>query len=106
MSSNYWQTKKLSGQYGHGKTLTEKIKGYTQTWENRCYKDGIPDEVPNKIMKVNRAPSYKAIALAILKNDHHLISLGFSGPDSDWYRVLKKEHAQKNDPQLKLNLHP
>jgi predicted phosphoadenosine phosphosulfate sulfurtransferase len=31
-------------------------------------------------MQSGRAPSYKAIALAILRNDLHMYSLGFSTP--------------------------
>jgi len=41
-------------------------------------------------MRLNLAPSYKAIALAILKNDHHLTSLGYSAPVSPWYNAIKK----------------
>ena len=33
-------------------------------------------------MKSRRAPSYQAIAMAILKNDHNLYSLGFGYRDS------------------------
>lgn len=49
-----------------------------KTWINRCYFDGIPDEVPMKVMQSMRAPSYKAISLALLKNDIGL--LGIAAP--------------------------
>lgn len=49
-----------------------------RVWEGRCYADGIPDVVPDGVMKSSRVPSYKAIAIAILKNDHNMYSLGFS----------------------------
>lgn len=48
-------------------------------------------------MVSNRAPSYKAIALAILKNDHHLYSLGFAQKESKILQDIinaKKENAQ------------
>ncbi len=49
-------------------------------WRRRCYSTDIPDEVPKKVMQSSRAPSYKAIALAILRNDLQMYSLGFSTP--------------------------
>jgi predicted phosphoadenosine phosphosulfate sulfurtransferase len=39
-------------------------------------------------MQLRKAPSYKAIALAILKND--MTDLGFSPPFSAWYFELKR----------------
>jgi len=36
--------------------------------------------VPKKVMQSGRAPSYKAIALAILRNDLQMYVLGFSTP--------------------------
>ena len=72
------------------------------TWESRCYFDGIPEEVPAGVSKSLRAPSYKAIALAILNNDMSLRSLGFTGKHSDWYQVLKEEKKASESPQLKL----
>ena len=41
-------------------------------------------------MKSKRAPSYKAIALAILKNDHSLQTLGVTPIKSRWYDELKR----------------
>jgi predicted phosphoadenosine phosphosulfate sulfurtransferase len=70
---------------------------YLETWKGRCYED-IPDEVPEKLAKINRAPSYKAIAIAILKNDSSLKSLGFQGKHSNWYKILKN----KDNPQGEL----
>ena len=60
-----------------------------RTWTERCYFEGIPDEVSNSLMKSERVPSYKAIAIAILSNDSSMRSLGFSGPVSSWFYVLK-----------------
>lgn len=63
-----------------------EIEKYIKTWESRCYKKGIPDEVPKEIF--DKVPSYKAIAIAILKNDIGI--LGIEKPKSKWYSVLKK----------------
>jgi len=46
-------------------------------------------------MRSGRVPSYKAIALAILKNDFLLRSLGYSGEHSDWYNVLKRKELKE-----------
>lgn len=61
---------------------------YITTWEAKGYSDGIPDEVPSRLMQLRKAPSYKAIALAILKND--ITDLGFSPSFSAWYFELKR----------------
>ncbi len=55
----------------------EKIRYYIRAWKARGYPDGLPDEVPEVLMAELMAPSYRAICLAILKNDHSLESLGF-----------------------------
>ena len=54
------------------------------------YSDDIPDEVPRVLMKLGLAPSYKAIALALLQNDMNLESLGFTPRKSIYYSILKK----------------
>ena len=94
MSSGYWRTGKQIEQLKNGNTTTENVTHYLKTWTDRCYSE-IPDEVPDKISKANRAPSYKAIAIAILKNDSSLKSLGFEGRHSHWCKILRnKDHPQ------------
>jgi predicted phosphoadenosine phosphosulfate sulfurtransferase len=46
-----------------------------------------------------RAPSYKSIAIALLKNDMQLQSLGFAGQESEWYFELKRIHKIKHSAQ-------
>jgi len=53
---------------------------YVRTWKARCYSHEIPDEVPAKVATSGRAPSWKAVALALLQNDLHLYQLGYSRP--------------------------
>lgn len=77
MSNGYWQTERQRDLLPSGKLITERVAQYLKTWENRCYSNGIPEEVPKGLQSSNRAPSYKAIAVAILSNDHQLLSLGF-----------------------------
>ncbi len=68
--------------------MREKILSYIKEWERRCYHDGIPDEAPNEIESM--VPNYKSICIAILKNDTHLQSLGFSRPKCEAYNILKR----------------
>jgi predicted phosphoadenosine phosphosulfate sulfurtransferase len=51
-----------------------------KTWRQRCYSAGIPDEVPQKVAASRRAPSWRAVAIALLQNDLHLYQLGFARP--------------------------
>lgn len=77
--------------------METKINKYKKTWKKRGYPEDIPEEVPEKIMNLQLAPSYKAICLAILKNDHSLTSLGFSAKKSKWYSILKKIEIDKRN---------
>lgn len=80
------------------------IQNYISKWENRCYLDGIPDEVPLRLEQLNKAPSYKAIVKAILKNDLNLKSLGNNIKKPNAYHELKRiELDNRNKPtQQKL----
>lgn len=74
------------------------MRQYVRTWKKRGYPDGIPDEVPDPLMKLGLAPSWKAIAVAILKNDMLLSSLGFGRPESKWYGAIKKIEIRNRPP--------
>lgn len=65
--------------------MITEINRYVKTWEGRCYFKGIPDEAPKEIE--DKVPSYKMIALAILKND--LSYIGVEPPKSEYYSLLK-----------------
>ena len=70
--------------------MVKKILRYIEDWKLKGYPKGIPDQVPNTLMRLNLAPSYKAIALAILKNDISLKSLGFTPTTSKYYHAFKQ----------------
>lgn len=74
--------------------MENKIRKYIKKWESQGYPDGIPDQVPEELARQNLAPSHKALAVAILKNDHNLLSLGFSAPKSKWYNAIKRIEIQ------------
>lgn len=79
-----------------------KINQYIKTWETNCYSNGIPDEVPARINELGKAPSYKAICMAILNNDYPLKSLGYYPKRSKYYDCLKRIElsARSNQPRL------
>jgi predicted phosphoadenosine phosphosulfate sulfurtransferase len=75
----------------------KRIDQYIRTWNSCGYPDDIPDEVPDALMRLGLAPSYKAIAIAILQNDLQFRSLGFQAQQSMWYMALKQiEIAERN----------
>ena len=57
------------------------------------------------MMRELLAPSYKAICLAIMRNDQAMTSLGFTARPSLWYMDIKRaELAARGvvDPQMRL----
>ena len=82
---------------------TSLIKKYIKSWSIKGYQDDIPDEVPAELMRLNLAPSYKAIVIAILKNDVNFSSLGFNNPASKYYFAIKRDQLEKEGriPQKK-----
>lgn len=70
-------------------------------WRNRCYFDDIPDEVPELLAKTNRAPSWKKIAICLLKNDMQLRGLGFTEASYDVDMVKAIEAiSEEKEPTL------
>jgi predicted phosphoadenosine phosphosulfate sulfurtransferase len=65
-------------------------------WVRRCYFDGIPDEVPRVIDNEHLAPSWKRIAIALLRNDMAMESLGNMRKQSKWYGVFKRIELNKD----------
>lgn len=80
----------------------QRVEVYCQTWKKRCYFDDIPDEAPANLEKINRVPSYKSIAVAILKNDLLLRSIGFGEEEGILAKELRDMHKAKIDKQLNL----
>ena len=84
--------------------MKELIENYILEWERRCYFDGLPDEVPNRIHALKKAPSYKSICVAILNNDHTMKTLGFTPTPSKYYSMLKGIEISARNKQLRLDL--
>jgi predicted phosphoadenosine phosphosulfate sulfurtransferase len=68
----------------------KRINSYVEKWKRQGYPEDIPDAVPDQLMEENLAPSYRQIAIAILKNDHAMESLGFTPKMSPWYMAIKR----------------
>lgn len=84
--------------------MKARIQHYIRYWTARGYLSGLPDEVPPGVDRENVAPSYKAIAITILRNDVHCLRLGYGAPkyslcDMFYY---EKEQTTKNDNQMEL----
>ena len=93
-----------SAEYKYGNTTISKIRAYCRTWEKRCYENGIPDSVPKKLMDSGRVPSYRHIAILLLKNDLLLRGLGFSGVETDRANQICRAAKAGEKKQLTLNL--
>lgn len=83
-----------------------QIKKYIKEWEKRCYPNGIPDEVPCELDKIDSVPSYKKICIALMKNENNLEILGFQRKKTLAYSELKRIEIEQrgNIKQLRLNL--
>lgn len=84
----------------------KRVKEYISNWKAKGYENDIPDEVPHELMKLGLAPSYKAIAIALLKNDVNLESLGFVGKKSKWYSAFKKVEIEERERLKALSQQP
>jgi predicted phosphoadenosine phosphosulfate sulfurtransferase len=74
-----------------GKTITEtRVSNYVYKWTRQGYEGCIPQESPPTLEENLKAPSYRMIVKALLKNDLLLISLGYGKLKSNTYSTLKK----------------
>jgi len=80
----------------------ELVSRWVEDWTTKGYPDGIPDEVPQVLMQLGSAPSYKAVALALLRNDMNMEALGYSPKKSEWYGAFKRvEIAARSQDKTK-----
>jgi len=88
MTSARWRTGRPIEPFTPGNCATSRVAEYIRLWQHRCYGSGIPDEVPHKVAQSGRAPSWRSVAMCILKNDLHLYGLGFATPAYDRQRQV------------------
>lgn len=75
--------------------MREKIAAWIKKWEGRGYSNGIPDEADLGIELAERAPSYRRICLAIMKNDVQLESLGYNRELCRVYMAIKHDELKR-----------
>lgn len=74
--------------------MKRRIAEYIRKWKSKGYPNGIPDQADPRLEELCKAPSYRMICRAILRNDLALTSLGFSRPKTDAYMELKRIEIQ------------
>lgn len=82
--------------------MREKIAAWIKKWEGRGYSHGIPDEADIGIELAERAPSYRRVCLAIMKNDVQLESLGYTRESCAIYMSIKREELAKRGDSHKI----
>lgn len=82
--------------------MRQKIIQYISKWETQGYPSGIPDEAPRKLEQLNKAPSYRQICMAILKNDTHLTTLGYSRPNCEMYGAMKRVELEERAKRMNV----
>lgn len=74
-----------------------KIFVFIKWWEDRGYKDGIPDEAPSVLETKRIVPSWRRICKSLLRNDYWCKGLGFTQHKTEAYQKyldLKKKQRQ------------
>lgn len=80
----------------------QKILSYVDKWERQGYANGIPDAADPRLESLGKAPSYRQICKALLRNDASLTMLGYSRPDSEAYGTIKRIELEER--RLKVNV--
>ncbi len=78
--------------------FTNKIAVFLKWWQDRGYPNGIPDEADPKEEAAKRAPSWRRICKALLRNDYWCKGLSFtqtkSGAYERYQKIMKKRRQQ------------
>lgn len=75
-----------------------KLATFRAWWRDRGYANGIPDEAPPDVEAARKAPSWRRICKALLRNDYWCKGLSFSQTKSAAYerykKIMKNRRAQ------------
>ena len=77
--------------------MRDKIGNYVSSWKRKGYPKDIPDEAPVSLEALNKAPSYRQICRAIIRNDFALTTLGFQRPLTPEYMALKRIEIENRE---------
>lgn len=92
-----WEQIRMRGKMAKDLGPHERVRDYLKKWKECGYPDDIPDEVPEELAKSGFVPSYKAICVAILKNDLQFHSLGFPQKQTEWYGIIKRIEIERRN---------
>ncbi len=87
--------------------MKAKILDWIRRWESKGYSDGIPDEACPYLELAGKAPSYRRVCIAIMRNDYSLETLGLSRDPCEVYNIIKRMELMasgkiKPSPQMDL----
>lgn len=68
----------------------DKIAVFLHWWQAHGYPDGIPDEADIHLEAAKKAPSWKRVCKALLRNDYWCKGLSFTQTKSEAYEKYKK----------------
>lgn len=68
----------------------DKIAVFLHWWQAHGYQDGIPDEADIHLEAAKKAPSWKRVCKALLRNDYWCKGLSFTQTKSEAYEKYKK----------------
>lgn len=75
-----------------------KIAVFERWWKTRGYPDGIPDEAPYDLEAARKAPSWRRVCKALLRNDYWCKGLSFTQHASAAYQkyldLMRRRKAQ------------
>jgi len=81
-----------------------KVAVFLRWWQDRGYSQGIPDEATLREEADRKAPSWRRICKALLRNDYWCKGLSFSQHKSEAYekylKIMKKRRQRWKLPQL------
>lgn len=87
-----------------GEHFKAKTDVFRKWWMDRGYPDGIPDEVDLQLENRRKAPSWRRICKAILRNDYWCKGLGFSQHKSGSYeRYLRMMSNRRKKEEWDLS---
>lgn len=74
----------------------KKFNVFLKWWQQNGYPEGIPDEADQELENKKRAPSYRRLCRAILRNDYWCRSLSFAPPRSKAYEKFLEISAKES----------
>lgn len=78
-----------------------RVKQYVEKWAHQGYPSDIPDVCPEELAKTGLVPSWKQIAICLLKNDLNLTALGFTPKKTAWYSAIKRVELEERARKAK-----